>query len=94
MQREEKSKSVQDSSHIYCIEKTKTSETTCSMHEKVYFTYSPTLYATPMVTEEKAETVGCEENESGGAPAVIQLCQSAIAAFYTRGSRAEIGPLD
>lgn len=64
------------------------------MHEKVYFTYSPTLYATPMVTEEKAESVGCEENESGGAPAVIQLCQSAIAAFYTGGSRAEIGPLD
>lgn len=42
----------------------------------------------------KGETVGCEEKESGGAPAVIQLRQSAIAAFYTGGSSTEIGPFN
>lgn len=46
-----------------------------------------------MVTEEKVETVSCEENESNGAAASMQLCQSAITAFYTGGSRAEVGPL-
>lgn len=47
-----------------------------------------------MATEEKAETVGCEENKSNGAAASMQLCQSAITAFYTGGSSAEIGPFD
>lgn len=47
----------------------------------------------PWLTEEKVETVGCEGNESNGAAAGMQLCQSAITAFYTGGSSAEIGPL-
>lgn len=42
----------------------------------------------------KGETVDCEEKESSGAPAVIQLCQSAIAAFYTGGSSTELGPFN
>lgn len=46
-----------------------------------------------MAIEEKAETAGFEKNESNGAAASMQLCQSAITAFYVGGSSAEIGPL-
>lgn len=99
MQREEKSKSESSLkvNHLtfFCIEKlTQVRQHAACMKKFLSLTLQRCMQLPWWMTEEKAETVGCEENESGSAPAVIQPCQSAIAAFYTRGSTAEIGPLD